>query len=60
MPKYKVIGQFTITHVYIVEAISKEKAMQSIEEDDNVEPIEIIEGDMEVYYPHIEELKNNE
>lgn len=58
MSKYRVPYKYVTTIIYEVEAIDKEHAMNLVYDDSNkcIE-IENIEGDGEVYYPDIQEIK---
>lgn len=58
MPKYKVPCHYTNTEIIIVEADSKEDAMNKVYNDfGEFECIEEFEGDVEVHYHDITEIK---
>ena len=61
--KYNVPVTYKITNIYIVEANSKEEAMNlalNYEDSDYITHIEINESDAECYYPDITEIWEKE
>ena len=57
MPKYKVPCKYTNTEIIVVEAGSKEEAMEIAQDRfDNYTSIEVFEGDVEVHYHDIIEI----
>jgi hypothetical protein len=59
MPKYKVPGQFTQYETWIVEANSKDEAINKVYRAEGT-VIEENEGDFEISYSEVEEYTGNE
>lgn len=58
MPKFHVPCKYVQTEILLVEADSKEQAMNKAYENfGDLECIEQIDGDVEIYYPDIIEIK---